>query len=69
MAPRPDRKSTSFTLREDLIERLDAEADARVVGRNLLVEKALEGYLDALPPLALPEVGPKAAPPAPAPEA
>ena len=56
MAARPDRKSTSFTIREDLIERLDKEADARVVGRNLLVEKALEGYLDALPPIDLPEV-------------
>lgn len=55
---KPDRKSVSFTLREDLVGRLDAEADARVVGRNLLVEKALEGYLDALPPLDLPDVVP-----------
>lgn len=47
--PNRDRTSVSFSIDKELIARLDTEAEARVVGRNLLVEKALEFYLDRLP--------------------
>lgn len=46
-----DRTQVSVRIKKDLAARLDREADARMVGKSLLVEKALEGYLDALPTL------------------
>lgn len=49
--PRTERVSKSWTIRKDLAEKVEAEADARVVGQGLLVEKALEAYLAALPPI------------------
>lgn len=45
------RTSVTLSLPADLAERLEATAEERVVGKALLVEKALTGYLDALPPL------------------
>ena len=41
----------SVRLPESIHARLRAEADARVVGVNLLVSRAVEYYLDRLPPL------------------
>lgn len=49
-----DRTQVSVTIKTPLAERLDAEADARVVGKSLLVEKALEFYFAALPPIEAP---------------
>lgn len=51
-----ERVSKSWTIRKDLVDRLEIEAENRVIGERLLVEKALESYLDALAPLDLPEV-------------
>lgn len=45
--PKPERVSIQVSIRKDLAERLDTEADSRVVGKALLVEKALEGLFDA----------------------
>lgn len=47
-----DRKQMSVTIRADLIDRLEKEADDRIVSKALIVEKAVEAYMDALPPLA-----------------
>lgn len=48
----PARRQVTIRLRTDLADRLDEEADTRVVGRNLLLERALEHYLDhVLPPV------------------
>lgn len=46
-----DRKQLSVTIRADLIDRLEAEADARIVSKALIVEKAVDAYLDALAPV------------------
>lgn len=45
--------TTSFTatLPSELVERLDAEADARVLGRSLLIRLAVEDFLNRLVPL------------------
>lgn len=45
------RMSTAVRLPESLLVRLDMECDARCVGRNLIVTRAIEFYLDNLPPL------------------
>jgi hypothetical protein len=45
------RKSTAVRLPESLLIRLDMECDARCVGRNLIVTRAIEFYLDNLPPM------------------
>lgn len=60
MAPKPDRVSISVTIRKDLVARLDAECDVRVVGRTFILERGLEGYfahldrLDAASPIVAP---------------
>lgn len=46
-----DRKQLSVTIRADLIDRLEAEADSRIVSKALIVEKAVDAYLDALAPV------------------
>lgn len=46
--------TASYRLPADLRDRVRAAAEERVIGPNLLVAKALEAYLDALPPI--PEV-------------
>lgn len=43
------RKSTAFRIPEVLLERLDIECDQRCVGRNLMVTRAIEDFLDRLP--------------------
>lgn len=48
--PKPDRISKTWTIRKDLAERVETEADSRVVGQALIVEKALEAFLDQLTP-------------------
>lgn len=48
--PREGRTSKSWTIRTDLAERVKAEADSRLVGEALIVEKALETFLDTLDP-------------------
>lgn len=54
MMPRnPDNARVSTTLRlpAELLDRLDAEAEARVLGRTKLVELLLRSGLDSLPPV------------------
>lgn len=48
--PNADARTRSITIRmkPEVVERLGRAADERVVGRNLLIEKAIERYLDAL---------------------
>ena len=46
------RIATAIRLPSDLHERLRLEALRRQVSANLLVERAIAGYLDRLPPLA-----------------
>jgi predicted transcriptional regulator len=50
--PRPKtvvnpRTQAQFRLSDELLARLDREADRRVVSKTLLVERALETALDA----------------------
>lgn len=47
---KPDRISKTWTIRKDLAERVEAEADSRVVGQALIVERALEHFLEGLAP-------------------
>lgn len=54
------KKPVSGTIRGELVDRLYKEATDRMIGVSLLLEKAVEEYLDRLPPIALP------APPTPA---
>lgn len=49
--PANDRVSTSVRLPPDLLDRIDAEAKARIVGRSLLIENLLRFGLDQLPPI------------------
>lgn len=58
--PKPARVSKTFSIRQDLADRLEAESTARVIGQGLIVEKAIETFLGNLPTLDL-------AAPAPAP--
>lgn len=44
--------STSLRLPRDLADRLDAIAEERLVGRNLLIVRAIEEFLDVLPDVA-----------------
>lgn len=39
---------TSFRFRESMLERLNKAARERVVSRNLIVERAIEEFLDKL---------------------
>lgn len=50
MAGKPARISKTWTIREDLAKRVEEEADLRVIGQTLIVEKALESFFDALTP-------------------
>jgi len=45
------RTSISVTIGKATADRLEAEADARMIGKGLLVEKALDFFFDRLPPL------------------
>lgn len=45
-------KRTAVQLRSDLAERIRAAADERVIGYTLLLDKAVELYLERLMPLA-----------------
>lgn len=54
--PKPTRSSKTYSVREDLAERLESEADSRLVNPGLILDKALEAFLDGLtPPLAASE--------------
>lgn len=44
-------RSMTIRIKPELLERLDAAAEDRVVGRNLLLQYALERYLEELPPV------------------
>ena len=46
-----DRAPLAVTISKPVAERLEKEADARMVGKGLIVEKALEAFLDGLPPV------------------
>lgn len=48
---RKGRVLVSVRLPEALAKRLEEESDQRVVGKDLLVQKALEAYLAAIPPM------------------
>lgn len=52
-----ERLSIAVRLPADLVDRLDAEAEARLISRNLIVTKAVEHYLAVLRPIDL-EVSP-----------
>lgn len=43
--------STAIKIRKDLLDRLTAEAEARVLGRNLMINMAIERFLDSLIPV------------------
>jgi predicted transcriptional regulator len=47
----PDRVSTQVRLPAELHERLRRTAAERQVSANLLVERAVDDYLDRLPPV------------------
>jgi hypothetical protein len=47
---KPERVSKSWTIRKDLVDRVEEEADSRMVGQALIVEKALDAFLDGLTP-------------------
>jgi hypothetical protein len=44
-------KRTRVLLRPDLADRLQAESDARMIGAVVLLDRAVEDYLDRLVPL------------------
>jgi predicted transcriptional regulator len=44
----PDRINTTMRLPADLRDRLDRTAEARCVGRNFIIERAIRTFLDAL---------------------
>ena len=44
-----DKTQLSVTIKTALVDRLEKESDARMVGKGLIVEKALESFLDGLP--------------------
>lgn len=46
-----DLVHVTVKLPRELVDRLDAECEARVVGRRLVVAKAIESFLDQLLPL------------------
>lgn len=48
-SPKPKRAQRSVTLPPALDEKLQAEADARLLNPSLLVERALAAYLPLLP--------------------
>lgn len=50
-ASREDRASTAIRLPRSLLARLDVVCDERMVGRNLVITRAIEMFLDQLPPL------------------
>ena len=56
------RTSIAATIPTDLAHRLDQVAEERMVGKGLLVEKALVAFLDALPPVdaSIPQTAPQA---------
>lgn len=45
------RTAVALRLPRSLVARLDQVCDERVVGRNLIVTKAVEEFLDRLPPV------------------
>lgn len=45
-------KAASVQIDAGLIVRIDGEAEARMMGRRLLIERLLTGALDALAPVA-----------------
>ncbi len=49
-----DRLTTSIRLPKAMIERLDEQATSREVGRNWLITRAVERYLDHLETIELP---------------
>ena len=49
-APAPQWARLNVQIPSSLFTRLEAECDARMVGKALLVTKALESLLDELPP-------------------
>lgn len=54
--PANGRHQATFRIPGDLLERLDHEADVRVIGRSKLVELLLRDALDRLPPM--PDIAP-----------
>lgn len=48
---RKGRVLVSVRLPEALAKRLEEEADQRIVGKDLLVQRAVEAYLAAIPPV------------------
>lgn len=44
-----ERVSISASIAKPVADRLEAESEARMIGKGVLVEKALSFYLDRLP--------------------
>lgn len=51
MTTRQGTKPITVSIDADLADKLDQVADERMVGKALLVEKALKAYLPTLPPV------------------
>ena len=49
--PKNKRIAVSFRLPPELVDEIDAQAAARVIGRNLLVDHLLRAGLDHLAPI------------------
>lgn len=46
-----ERTAIQLRLPAELVEQLDREAEVREVARNVLARRALEDYLEKLPPV------------------
>lgn len=51
MTSSPSRSSVTLSIRKDLADQLDQVSEERMVGKAMLVEKALDAFLPTLPPL------------------
>lgn len=51
MTSSPTRSSVTLSIRKDLADQLDQVSEERMVGKAMLVEKALDAFLPTLPPL------------------
>lgn len=52
VTPSNTRASVTLSLRKDLADKLDQVSEERMVGKAMLVEKALDAFLPTLPSLA-----------------
>lgn len=48
---KPERTTLAVTIDKTVHDRLEAEADSRMIGKGLIVEKAITAFLDRLTPV------------------